>query len=109
MPIALTKQDYKKILEYYNVEIPRNLAEMKEKASKIMATKLCKCIKKVEKTSSPTGTNAIAICNKSIFTRRNLRHSTFQCRRDGPKFLDLKKKKRFNLKLAKTRRKISFL
>ena len=38
----LTKKDYRAILEYYNIPIPKNKKQLKMKASKILDNYLCK-------------------------------------------------------------------
>ena len=49
--MALNKKDYENILRFYKTPIPRLYKEVKEKAEYILANKLCRCIKKVNKTS----------------------------------------------------------
>jgi hypothetical protein len=82
----LTKNDYEKILNYYN--IPFSLSEsskqIKNKAEEILAEKLCKCIKKVKDSSdnSETGeSRAVAICNDTVFRRKGIKHSSFTCKK----------------------------
>ena len=45
----LTNKDYKLILKYYKLPIPRNKKNTRKKAVNILANKLCKCIKKNQK------------------------------------------------------------
>ena len=45
----LSNNDYKKILEFYNKTIPKSKRLLKQQAEKIIATKLCRCIKKIDK------------------------------------------------------------
>ena len=47
----------------------------------MLSSKLCKCIKKVQKGSRLTEPGAITVCNKSIFTNRNLKHYRFTCKK----------------------------
>jgi hypothetical protein len=100
----LKKNDYIKILNYYNIPItPTDSSKtIKNKAEEILADKLCKCIKKVKKTDegddddgddetggdtpSEAESKAIGICNDSIFRRKGLKHSGFTCKR-RPKFI----------------------
>ena len=70
---GLTKKDHIKILEFYNITIPKTVGEIKEAVDKIMATKLCKCIK---------SGNAIASCTKSIFKSKGLTRGAFRCRKN---------------------------
>lgn len=43
---TLTNEDYKDILKYYNQSIPKSKRLLKMSAEKILADKLCRCIKK---------------------------------------------------------------
>jgi hypothetical protein len=91
---VLKKNDYIKILNYYNIPINSSdtSKQIKNKAEKILAEKLCKCIKKVKNNDddnieSNTDSNdenesrAIAICNDTIFRRKGIRHSNFTCKK----------------------------
>ena len=69
----LTKRDHIKILHFYKIKIPKTVSEIKEAVDKIMATKLCKCIK---------SGNAIASCTKSIFKTKGLTRGVFRCRKN---------------------------
>ena len=70
--MTMTKTDYEKILSYYKIPFDNlNPRELKQTAEDILATKLCKCIKAVEK---KVGTqNAIALCTTSVFGKKGLR------------------------------------
>lgn len=70
---GLTKIDQIKILEFYKIKIPKTSGEIKEAVDKIMASKLCKCIK---------SGNAIASCTKSIFKSKGLTRGVFRCRKN---------------------------
>lgn len=41
---GLTKEDYIKILEFYNMKIPSQYSKLKNMANDIMSNQLCKCI-----------------------------------------------------------------
>ena len=92
----LKKDDYIKILNYYNIPIASTDSSktIKHKAEEILADKLCKCIKKVKNTDDEIDTEtpteaeskAIGICNDSIFRRKGLKHSGFTCKK-RPAFL----------------------
>ena len=76
---SMTKSDYQKILSYYKIPFD-NLSghELKQQAEHILATKLCKCIKAVEK---KTGTqNAIALCTASVFGKKGLKYFDMSCK-----------------------------
>lgn len=75
----MTKADYEKILSYYKIPF-ENLSnnELKQTAEDILATKLCKCIKSVEK---KVGTqNAIALCTASVFGKKGLKYFDMKCK-----------------------------
>ena len=72
----LNTNDYKKILAYYNKPIPKSSRLVKAAAEKILAQKLCRCIKKV---GHPEG-RAIGICTKTIFNRKGYTRGKFKCK-----------------------------
>ena len=77
--MAMTKTDYTKILSYYKIPF-ENLSnrELKQTAEDILATKLCKCIKAVEK---KVGTqNAIGLCTASVFGKKGLKYFDMSCK-----------------------------
>lgn len=73
----LNKNDYKQILEYYKKEIPKSNRLLKMAAEKVLADKLCRCIKKIEPENEA---RAIGICTKTIFKRKGLTRGRFNCR-----------------------------
>jgi hypothetical protein len=85
----LTKSDYEKILNYYNIPFsPSDSSkQIKNKAEEILAGKLCKCIKKVKDSSDNSDNSetdesrAIAICNDTVFRRKGIRHTSFTCKK----------------------------
>lgn len=74
----ITDNDYKKILEFYKISIPRSKRLLKMQAEKILATKLCRCIKKV---GLENESRSIAICTKTIFNRKGLTRGKFKCKK----------------------------
>jgi len=86
----LTKNDYTKILKYYNQKIPTSKHMLKIQAEKILATKLCRCIKKVDIKNEE---RSIGICTKNVINRKGYSRGNFTC------------KKRPTIKLTKTIRK----
>jgi hypothetical protein len=78
MPFELTNNDYVSILKYYKINIPRSKRLLKKQAEKIMAEKLCKCIKKIDPTNEA---KSIGICTKTIFNRKGYTRGTFQCKK----------------------------
>ena len=82
----LTNNDYKQILEYYKKQIPKSSRLLKINAEKILAEKLCKCIKKIEPENEA---RSIGICSKTIFTRKGYTRGKFKCR--GKRAITVKK------------------
>lgn len=78
--------DYKTILEYYNKPIPKSKRLLEIEAKKIMANKLCRCIKKIEPTNEA---RSIGICTKTIFNRKGLTRGKFKCK--GKKYVTFRK------------------
>ena len=83
---TLSNDDYKKILEYYKKPIPKSKKLLKIEAEQILATKLCRCIKKIEPTNEA---RSIGICTKTVFNRRGLTRGKFKCR--GKKYVTFRK------------------
>lgn len=83
----LNINDYKKILEYYKEQIPESSRRVRINAEHIIATKLCRCIKKVDKTNEG---RAIGICSKTILNRKGFTRGKFKCK--GKASIQLTKK-----------------
>lgn len=99
----LNNNDYKKILKYYNKSVPKKTKEIRSKAEKILAVKLCGCIKKVEKyRKTRKERRGIGICRNSVITRKKLAFNQFTCKK-SPSF-----KKKNNYRIRKTIKKLSF-
>jgi hypothetical protein len=78
----LKNADYKKILKYYNKPIPNDVKKIRSTAEKILAIKLCGCIKKVEKyRKTRKERRGIGICRKSVMTRKKLSFKQFTCKK----------------------------
>tara|TARA_B000000557_G_scaffold264756_1_gene271522 strand:- start:5191 stop:5568 length:378 start_codon:yes stop_codon:yes gene_type:complete len=89
----LNKNDYITILNFYKIEIPKtkkgrvSYSKTKRLAEDILANKLCRCIKKVDKSTKNTNkkqklkneTQAIGICADSVIKRKNLKYNRFEC------------------------------
>jgi hypothetical protein len=76
--MRLSLKDYKSILKYYKIDnSTMKSKDIKKQAEHILSEKLCRCIKKI---NTPTESTAIAICKKSILTRKNLKISKFKCK-----------------------------
>jgi hypothetical protein len=74
---TLTNNDYKTILEYYNKSIPKSNRLLKLEAEKIMSSKLCRCIKKVDPENEA---KSIGICTKTIFNNKGYTRGKFKCK-----------------------------
>jgi hypothetical protein len=78
--MSLHNEDYIDILKYYNLPIPKSKRLLQIEAEKILSSKLCKCIKKVNLTSnSDNEPRAIGICTKTIFNKKGLTRGKFKC------------------------------
>jgi hypothetical protein len=73
----LTTNDYKHILEFYNKPLPKSKRILKLQAEKILASKLCRCIKKVDKGNE---SRAIGICTKTIINNKGYSRGKFTCK-----------------------------
>jgi len=82
----ITDTDYKKILEFYEISIPRSKRLLKMEAEKILATKLCRCIKKIEDKNE---SRAIGICTKTVINNKGFTRGKFKCK--GKKFVTFRK------------------
>jgi hypothetical protein len=73
----LTINDYKRVLEYYKISLPMTNSLIKNAAEQILANKLCRCIKKVDKNNEK---RAIGVCTKTIFNRKGYTRGKFKCK-----------------------------
>jgi hypothetical protein len=82
---TLTHADYIKILKYYKMRIPNSAKTVKRAAEQMVATKLCRCIKKVGSDLAASQSKAndkpasIGICTRSVINRKGLRANSFKC------------------------------
>ena len=79
----LNASDYKAILRYYN--IPHDgatYAELRDNAQDILGKKMCRCIKKIQKSREAPAyeSRAIAICRDSVMTKKKLKFYNFKCK-----------------------------
>tara|TARA_B110000305_G_scaffold129288_1_gene144614 strand:+ start:4215 stop:4538 length:324 start_codon:yes stop_codon:yes gene_type:complete len=96
----LTLKDYKHVLKFYGIPLPKNKYTLKKKANSILAKKLCRCIKKVNKTKKKgrlrmKEKDAIAICRKSVINRKGFKSFGFTCK--NPVSLINKKGEKYKL------------
>jgi len=88
--MKLTRGDYIKILHHYQPssrKVRRGMASIstktvKERAHRILAGKLCRCIKPTRASSSSSNEEGrrIAYCTRSIFNNIGLRRHGFRCK-----------------------------
>jgi len=76
----LTNTDYRKIINYYNIDTTNKTnREITNIATKLLAEKLCRCIKKVDK-SSNNEARAIAICKTNVLHKKGVDAAKFYCK-----------------------------
>lgn len=84
--MKLTHGDYVKILHHYQESTRKNRKSVKERAHRILAQKLCRCIKAGASGSDTNDVSAgdegrrIGYCTRSIFNSKGLRSHGFQCK-----------------------------
>ena len=90
--MKLTRSDYIKIIHHYRRGSRRAAATSgistktaKERAHRIIAGKLCRCIKSSvtrsrKRRASVDESRRIAYCTRSIINHKNLRHHGFRCK-----------------------------
>jgi hypothetical protein len=80
--MKLTHSDYKKILHHYQHDSPirGNNKSIKERAHRILAQKLCRCIKSNNSKRNLDERLRIAYCTRSIFNSKGLRSHGFRCK-----------------------------
>jgi hypothetical protein len=91
----LTIKDYKSILEFYNTNIPKSQRLLKLQAEKLLVSKLCRCIKKVDKEFEP---RSIGICSKTIINNKGFTRGKFTCKKKQTIILRKKNNTRKNKK-----------
>jgi len=79
--MSLHNEDYIDILKYYKLQVPKSKRLIQLEAEKILSSKLCKCIKKVNSVSNTKNeARAIGICTKTIFNNKGLTRGKFKCK-----------------------------
>ena len=82
--MRLTEKEYNKILQFYKIKKINkiSLSEKKKMSEKILSEKLCRCIKKVEKSRRIRNKSAIIpICKRSVLRRKGLEAKNFTCKK----------------------------
>ena len=112
--MKLTRGDYLKILHHYQPDtrkIPLSILTtkyVKERAHRILAEKLCRCVKNVSKKTNADSDEGrqIAYCTRSIFKNRCLRHHGFRCKSETRRSVDKQRRPRLTNDLTKTCRRL---
>ena len=74
----INARDYIKILQFYNKPIPDSKRLVQKHAEKILAEKLCRCIKKIDPINEA---RSIGICTKTIFNSKGYTRGKFSCKK----------------------------
>jgi hypothetical protein len=74
----INERDYVKILQFYNKPIPNSKRLIQKHAEKILAEKLCRCIKKLQPINEA---RSIGICTKTIFNNKGYTRGKFSCKK----------------------------
>ena len=93
MSIELTNKDYTSILQFYKMRIPKSKNLLKKQAENIMASKLCRCIKKLDPKNEA---KSIGICTKTIINSKGYIRGQFGCKTKN--FIKLKKSNKKTMK-----------
>ena len=91
--MELSSTDYRKIAHFYQIPKPNNKS-YKEISEDVLASKLCKCIKKVRTSRQVDESAAIGVCRDSIFKNRNIDFYNFKCKK-APNFSPRKEQNEF--------------
>jgi len=110
---SLTDADYDSILNYYKIPVDVNMSreDIKNKAEQILASKLCKCIKKVDK-KNKSESRTISICRNAVIQKKGYEIFRFTCK-NKPSLLPKKNtktkivKRKINTKKRSSRKKRS--
>lgn len=74
---SLTNKDYLSILKFYKIETPKSKIAIKKAAEDLMASKLCRCIKRIDIVNEA---KSIGICTKTIFNNKGFTRGKFKCK-----------------------------
>ena len=97
---ALSSRDYKAILRFYEIDYSNmKRKNVKMLAESALATKLCRCIKKVDPKDKA---RSIGICTDSVIGKKGLAIHGFTCKKK-PR---LKKNRKTRKKLTKIGKKV---
>ena len=81
--MKLSDKDYYKILDFYDIKYTdkTSIKTIRKTAEKMLAEKLCRCIKKVKQPRDDDEQRAIAICRKSVLRYKGLSAGRFTCKK----------------------------
>lgn len=82
MPAKLTDNDYKTIILHYGEKLPRTAKLRKKRGERLMANKLCSCIKKITRSSRKNKSRSIGICRYSVIKNRGMKFKSFSCKKN---------------------------
>jgi len=74
---SLNNYDYINILKFYKKPIPKSKRILKIQAEKLLSSKLCRCIKKLDPSNE---SKSIGICTKTILINKGFRRGQFKCK-----------------------------
>jgi len=83
---TLKAKDYNAILKFYKIPFRKKLNRKTRRnlAEKLLATKLCRCIKTVtHKNKTRKESRAIAICNNSVIKKKGYKIKKFTCKKNN--------------------------
>ena len=75
---SLSRKDYINILKFYKAPIPTNYDTIRKNAEKLISTKLCRCINKLEPRFQGASVGA---CTRTVINEKGLRRGAFRCTR----------------------------
>ena len=101
MKSLLTNEDYANILRFYKMNLPKGKSDIRKQAEHVMASKLCRCIKKID---SVEESKSIGICTKTIFGSKGFTRGKFNCSKNMSVYFT-KKRSTMSSKKSRKRRK----
>lgn len=100
----ISDEDYKNVLEFYKINIPKSKRILKKKAEKTLAIKLCRCIKKVG-LKDENEARSVGICTKTVINNKGFTRKKFTCKKKQVVVLSKMRIKKKPTKKNKSRKK----
>ena len=97
---SLTNKDYINILTFYKINLPKTKLETKRLAEDILASKLCRCIKRIDVVNE---SKSIGICTKTIFNNKGFTRGKFKCK--SKMYVNFKKTRKVKRSKGKKQKK----